>query len=136
MLGSGPVYAALGNHDSYNEFVSRSSGMRRAVSDPKQSPGCASLSGRQTRKAVRLVSIRPCGQHQLDLRVLYRNYDHVSKLWEQEQWLPESAVAQARAHYAAYSVQRTDGLRIITLNTDFCKRFFARLYRADTTHMI
>jgi sphingomyelin phosphodiesterase len=23
LLGSGPVYAALGNHDSYNEFVSR-----------------------------------------------------------------------------------------------------------------
>ena len=22
MLGSGPVYAALGNHDSYNQFVS------------------------------------------------------------------------------------------------------------------
>lgn len=21
MLGSGPVYAALGNHDSYNQFV-------------------------------------------------------------------------------------------------------------------
>jgi hypothetical protein len=68
--------------------------------------------------------------------VLYRNYDHVSKLWEQEQWLPESAIAQARAHYAAYSVQRTDGLRIITLNTDFCKCFFVRLYRADSTHMI
>jgi sphingomyelin phosphodiesterase len=31
-------------------------------------------------------------------------------------------VAQARAHYAAYSVQRTDGLRVITLNTNFCKR--------------
>ena len=58
------------------------------------------------------------------LKMLYRNYDHVSKLWQQEQWLPQSAVAEARTHYAAYSVQRTDGLRIITLNTDFCKRIF------------
>ena len=69
--------------------------------------------------------------HQLNLKALYRNYDHVAKLWEEEQWIPQSAVAQARAHYAAYSVQRTDGLRIITLNTDLCKRLLARLYRSD-----
>ena len=82
-----------------------------------------------------MVSILQSSQHQSDLKV-YRNYDHVSKLWEEEQWLPQSAVAEARAHYAAYSVQRTDGLRIITLNTDFCKRFFTGSYRADTTHTI
>ena len=52
----------------------------------------------------------------------YRNYDHVAGLWELEQWLPQSAAAQARSHYGGYSVQRTDGLRIISLNTDFCKR--------------
>ena len=66
-----------------------------------------------------------------DLKVLYRNYDHVAQLWQQEQWVPESAVAQARAQYAAYSVQRTDGLRVITLNTDFCERLFAGLCRSD-----
>ena len=49
-----------------------------------------------------------------------RNYDHVSGLWEHEDWLPEGAVQQAKAHYGAYSVQRQDGLRIITLNTDMC----------------
>ena len=54
--------------------------------------------------------------------ILYRNYDHVASLWQLEQWLPGSAVSQARSHYAAYSVQRTDGLRIISLNTDLCKR--------------
>lgn len=53
--------------------------------------------------------------------VFYRNYDHVAGLWKLEQWLPGGAVAQARSHYAAYSVQRTDGLRIISLNTDLCK---------------
>ena len=135
LLGSGPVYAALGDHDSYDRFVSRFSRMSRAISDPKQYPGCASLIGRPTRQAVWVVSILQSSQHQSDLKV-YRNYDHVSKLWEEEQWLPQSAVAEARAHYAAYSVQRTDGLRIITLNTDFCKRFFAGSYRADTTHTI
>ncbi len=54
----------------------------------------------------------------------YRNYDHVAKLWGQENWIPQSTVAQARAHYAAYSVQRTDGLRVITLNTDLCSCLF------------
>jgi hypothetical protein len=51
-----------------------------------------------------------------------RNYNHVARLWELEQWLPHDAVDQARSHYAGYSVQRTDGLRIISLNTDFCKQ--------------
>jgi len=54
-------------------------------------------------------------------RISLRNYNHVAGLWELEQWLPRSAVDQARSHYAGYSVQRTDGLRIISLNTDFCK---------------
>ncbi|THH11063.1 hypothetical protein EW145_g904 [Phellinidium pouzarii] len=47
------------------------------------------------------------------------NYDHVAGLWEHEGWLPESAISLSRAHYGAYMVRRTDGLRIITLNTDF-----------------
>jgi len=83
MLGSGPVYTALGNHDTYDQ----------AQDAPH------SLGGKLGKQ-------------------FSWNYDHVAKLWEQEQWIPESAVTQARAHYAAYSVQRADGLRIITLNTD------------------
>ncbi|KAI0003863.1 Metallo-dependent phosphatase [Russula compacta] len=86
-LGSGPVYAALGNHDSYNQ----------AQDAPH------SLGG--------------------DLADQFSwNYDHVASLWNYENWLPSSSVAQARAHYGAYSVQRTDGLRIISLNTDFWYR--------------
>ncbi|KAI5119769.1 hypothetical protein M0805_009240 [Coniferiporia weirii] len=47
------------------------------------------------------------------------NYDHVAGLWEHEGWLPESAISLTRAHYGAYMVRRPDGLRIMTLNTDF-----------------
>lgn len=46
------------------------------------------------------------------------NYEHVSSLWEYEGWIPESAVTTSRANYGAYMVQRGDGLRIITLNTN------------------
>lgn len=44
----------------------------------------------------------------------------MASLWQHEQWLPEAAVELTRAHYGAYMVKRQDGLRIITLNTDFC----------------
>jgi sphingomyelin phosphodiesterase len=99
MLGSGPVYAALGNHDSYDQ-----------AQDAHHSLGG-------------------------DLANQFSwNYDHVSGLWEHEEWIPQSAVAQARAHYAAYSVQRVDGLRVITLNTDLCKRLVSQPYRADTAY--
>ncbi|KAJ3489575.1 hypothetical protein NLI96_g2003 [Meripilus lineatus] len=84
MLGSGPVYAALGNHDSYNQ-----------AQDAPHTLG-GSLA-----------------------KQFSWNYDHVASLWEHEKWLPEAAVNLARAHYAAYAVQRKDGLRVITLNTDF-----------------
>jgi hypothetical protein len=49
-----------------------------------------------------------------------RNYDHLAALWAHENWLPESAVALAKAHYSAYMVKRVDGLRVISLNTDMC----------------
>ncbi|KAF9235985.1 sphingomyelin phosphodiesterase [Melanogaster broomeanus] len=45
-------------------------------------------------------------------------YDHVSSMWFYEGWVPEASVEYARTHYAAYSVKRPDGLRIISLDTD------------------
>ncbi|KAL7285228.1 hypothetical protein ACG7TL_000322 [Trametes sanguinea] len=83
MLGTGPVYAALGNHDTYNQ----------AQDAPH------ALNGQLAQQ-------------------FSWNYDHVAGLWQQEGWLPESAVDLARSHYAAYMVRRQDGLRVITLNTD------------------
>ncbi|KAF5312831.1 hypothetical protein D9619_002710 [Psilocybe cf. subviscida] len=83
MLGSGPVYAALGNHDSYN----------------------------QAQDAPKVIGGKLANQFSW-------NYDHVADLWEHENWIPESSVSIAKAHYAGYMVRRADGLRIITLNTD------------------
>ncbi|KIK07363.1 hypothetical protein K443DRAFT_627618 [Laccaria amethystina LaAM-08-1] len=83
MLGSGPVYAALGNHDSYN----------------------------QAQDAPHAIGGELAEQYSW-------NYDHIAGLWQYENWLPEDAVALAKAHYAGYMVKRSDGLRVVTLNTD------------------
>ncbi|KAI0299797.1 Metallo-dependent phosphatase-like protein [Russula brevipes] len=102
MLNPGPVYAALGNHDSYNQ----------AQDAPH------SLGG------------------ELGEQFSW-NYDHVAALWKLEQWLPQSAVAQARAHYAGYSVQRTDGLRVISLNSDIANLFnYINLSQIDNSGML
>lgn len=49
------------------------------------------------------------------------NYHHVSALWQHNGWITPQAAAQARMHYAAYSINhpKYPKLRIITLNTDF-----------------
>ena len=51
----------------------------------------------------------------------YRLYEHVSSMWEYEGWLPQNVTEYASTHYAAYAVKRTDGLKIITLDTDICE---------------
>ncbi|KAH9835891.1 sphingomyelin phosphodiesterase [Rhodofomes roseus] len=83
-INSGPVYAVMGNHDTYNE----------AQNSPYD------------------IDPSITGQFNWD-------YDHLASLWEIEGWLSAETAQQARTHYSAYSVQRTDGLRIITVNTDF-----------------
>ncbi|KIK70576.1 hypothetical protein GYMLUDRAFT_281307 [Collybiopsis luxurians FD-317 M1] len=86
-LLSGPVYATLGNHDSYNQ----------AQGSPN--------------------SLDAPGPNQFSW-----NYDHVSSLWEHEGWLSDSVIQSAKTHYAAYSVRRSDGLRVISLNTNLWYR--------------
>ena len=121
MLGSGPVYPALGNHDSYNQSVIVSAFRvhilclyPRAQDAPHAIGGAlADQFGWYVIKRIPFIFI---------VDFLNRNYDHVASLWQHEGWLPNTAVEFARSHYAAYMVKRTDGLRIITLNTDFCKR--------------
>ncbi|KAI0319038.1 Metallo-dependent phosphatase [Amylostereum chailletii] len=103
-LGSGPVYAVLGNHDSYN----------------------------QAQDAPHTLAGKLADQFSW-------NYDHVAALWQHEQWITSDAAQLARAHYAAYMVRRTDGLRIITLNTDMCTSNwfnFINMTNADNSGML
>ena len=136
-LGSGSMYTALGNHDSYNQWV-----VYRCSAAPVQSFHRAQASPHalggdlenqfswydrfRTRLAV-------CSDWSR------RNYDHIAALWHHESWLPAEAVASARAHYGGYSVRRADGLRVITLNTDFWYKsnYFAYInMTADTSGML
>ena len=77
-------------------------------------------------RLVGLLHSNSAGKHiphyvpNFGIQLSFRNYDHVTGLWQHEDWLPQAAVAMSRAHYAAYMVKRVDGLRIITLNTDMC----------------
>ena len=121
-LGNGPVYVALGNHDSYNQYALLYRRRFHAVlMYCRHQDAPHSLEGALAKQSSWSASILYFSSGK-SKGILYRNYDHVAGLWKHEHWLPESAVTQARSHYAAYSVQRTDGLRIISLNTDFCKR--------------
>lgn len=47
------------------------------------------------------------------------NFDHVAGLWQYNNWINSTQAASARLHYGAYSVKTTQGLRILTFNTDF-----------------
>ncbi|KAF9222287.1 sphingomyelin phosphodiesterase [Gyrodon lividus] len=85
-LGPAPVYATLGNHDTYMQFQ---------------------------------MIPYALGGYTLGNQFNWL-YDHVSTMWYYEGWVPEASVEYARTHYAAYSVKRPDGLRIISLDTDMC----------------
>ena len=51
----------------------------------------------------------------------HRLYKHISAMWEHEGWLSENVTEYASTHYAAYAVKRTDGLKIISLDTNICE---------------
>lgn len=82
-VGPAPVYATLGNHDTYMQH-----------------------------QMIPYYLGGPLGGQFNWL------YEHVSSLWYHDGWLPMNSVEYARTHYAAYSVKRPDGLRIISLDTD------------------
>ena len=46
-------------------------------------------------------------------------YDFYAKLWSDNGWLPSSSATQEKIHFGAYSVVTSQGLKIISLNTDF-----------------
>ncbi|EXJ92413.1 hypothetical protein A1O3_00964 [Capronia epimyces CBS 606.96] len=88
-LPSGPIFAALGNHDTNPN----------AIDSPHSLPG-------------------KLGEQQS------WNWNHVSSLWQHNNWISAEAADQARTHYAAYSINhaRFPKLRIVTINTDFWYR--------------
>ncbi|KAK0465473.1 Metallo-dependent phosphatase-like protein [Desarmillaria tabescens] len=102
MLGNGAVYPALGNHDSYNQAQDAPHAIGQGLAQ-------------QFSWRVSYSDVLP-----VPFLTYYslRNYDHVAGLWEHEGWLSSEAANLSRAHYSAYMVNRQDGLRIISLNTD------------------
>ncbi|KIX05918.1 uncharacterized protein Z518_03892 [Rhinocladiella mackenziei CBS 650.93] len=51
--------------------------------------------------------------------IIQWNYDLVSSLWSKHSWLNDSEAEFARTHYGAYATTTAQGLRIISLNSDF-----------------
>lgn len=47
------------------------------------------------------------------------NYEYLSKLWQAEGWFDHEEAKQVGKHYGGYSVSPTQGLRVISINTDF-----------------
>ena len=47
------------------------------------------------------------------------NYDLLSSMWRQDDWITSSEASYASKHYGAYAHTTKQGLRIISLNTDF-----------------
>ncbi|KAF9236005.1 sphingomyelin phosphodiesterase [Melanogaster broomeanus] len=87
-LGPAPVYATVGNHDTYVQF--------------------------------QMIPYAMGGYLGKQFNWLY---DHISSMWSYEGWLPSESVEFSRTHYAAYTVKRPDGLRVISLDTDICKAY-------------
>ena len=47
------------------------------------------------------------------------NYDLLSSMWQTDGWITSSETSYAATHYAAYAHTTAQGLRIISINTDF-----------------
>lgn len=54
------------------------------------------------------------------------NYNHVSSLWLRDNWINEDDAETARTHYGGFSTLTKDGLRVISINTEWL--YNANLY--------
>jgi len=54
-----------------------------------------------------------------DNNIFSWNYDLLSSLWQRDGWITKSEANYASTHYGAYAHTTTQGLRIISINTDF-----------------
>ena len=62
-------------------------------------------------------NIKPDGGGQNN--ALSWNYDLLSRLWKQDGWINDAEANHASKHYGAYAHTTAEGLRIISINTDF-----------------
>src|SRR5271170_1157716 len=47
------------------------------------------------------------------------NYNLLSSLWQSSGWIDQTAATYASTHYGGYSYVTPQGLKIVSLNTDF-----------------
>jgi sphingomyelin phosphodiesterase len=47
------------------------------------------------------------------------NYELLSGLWETDGWIDSATESYAATHYGAYSYTTPQGLKIVSINTDF-----------------
>jgi sphingomyelin phosphodiesterase len=47
------------------------------------------------------------------------NYQLLSSLWESDGWIDTTTANYAATHYGAYSYTTPQGLKIVSINTDF-----------------
>lgn len=83
-LGSIPLYATLGNHDSLPEALNTQNSMNPSSGN-----------------------------------IFSWNYKLQTSLWSNNSWITASEASDAATHYAAYAHTTAQGLRIISINTDF-----------------
>ncbi|KAH0836040.1 sphingomyelin phosphodiesterase [Fonsecaea pedrosoi] len=88
-LGNIPVYATLGNHDSIPEAWNTQN------------------------------SLDPAGSTAAAANAFGWNYELLSSLWGNAGWLNGTEQQYASTHYGAYAHTTAQGLRIISINTDF-----------------
>jgi sphingomyelin phosphodiesterase len=82
-LGSIPIYATLGNHDSLPEAYNSQNSLN---------PSANAFSW---------------------------NYNLLSSMWQNDGWITATEASYASTHYGAYAHTTAQGLRIISINTDF-----------------
>ncbi|KAN0081682.1 hypothetical protein V8E55_009306 [Tylopilus felleus] len=100
-LGPAPIYVTVGNHDTYIQF------QMIPIYD-----GWISWTAIQL---VRSTSALLC-RRDIHLTLDCIGCTNISRHYEG--WLPEESVEFARSDYAAYTVKRPDGPRIISIDTD------------------
>ena len=79
-------------------------------------------------------NIKPNGGGQNN--ALSWNYDLLSGLWEQDGWITGAEATHASKHYGAYAHTTAEGLRIISINTDFVSAVLELSIKKQLTQLL